>query len=53
MTFIDTHNHIYLPEFDQDRSTVIEEAIEAGVTKFLLPNVDSSTIGAMLQLSES
>lgn len=53
MTFIDTHNHIYLPEFDEDRSSVIEEAIKAGVTKFLLPNVDSSTIGAMLQLSES
>lgn len=53
MTFIDTHNHIYLPEFDEDRSSVIEEAIQAGVTKILLPNVDSSTIGAMLQLSES
>lgn len=53
MTFIDTHNHIYLPEFNEDRSSVIEDAIQAGVEKLLLPNVDSSTIGSMLQLAES
>lgn len=51
MTFIDTHNHIYLPEFEEDRSLVVEEAIQAGVKKILLPNVDSSTIDAMLNLS--
>jgi TatD DNase family protein len=53
MNFIDTHNHIYLPEFNEDRSSVIEEAIQAGVKKFLLPNVDSSTIGYLLNLAES
>lgn len=53
MIFIDTHNHIYLPEFNEDRSSVIEEAIQAGVKKFLLPNVDSSTIGYLLNLAES
>ncbi|MCD6179277.1 MAG: TatD family hydrolase [Bacteroidales bacterium] len=52
MTFIDTHNHIYLAEFNQDRSTVIEEAISLGVEKFLLPNIDSFSIGSMLQLSK-
>ncbi len=53
MTFFDTHNHIYLPEFNEDRYSVIEDAIQAGVEKFLLPNVDSSTIASMLQLTES
>jgi len=52
MTFIDTHTHIYLSDFEQDRRAVVEESIQVGVEKFLLPNVDSSTIGAMLQLVE-
>jgi TatD DNase family protein len=52
MTFIDTHTHIYLPDFNEDRSAIVKESIQAGVEKFLLPNVDSSTIGAMLQLVE-
>lgn len=29
---IDTHTHIYLEEFDEDRSGVVQRAREAGVT---------------------
>ncbi len=53
MNFIDSHNHIYLAEFNEDRSAVIQSSIEAGVDILLLPNVDSSTIDSMLQLSEA
>lgn len=53
MNFIDSHSHIYLPEFNEDRSAVVQASIEAGVNTILLPNVDSSTIDAMLQLCES
>lgn len=46
---IDTHSHIYDPDFDSDRVEVVNRAIEAGVEKVLLANVDISTIEQMLQ----
>jgi TatD DNase family protein len=47
--FIDTHAHIYLPEFDEDRETIILSAKEAGVKEIYLPAIDSSTHEWMLQ----
>jgi len=47
---IDTHSHIYLSEFDEDRDAVIERAQRIGVEKILLPNVDGETIAPMHQL---
>ena len=49
---IDTHSHIYDPDFDSDRVEVINRAIEAGVEKVLLANVDTSTLEPMLQCHE-
>jgi TatD DNase family protein len=46
---IDTHAHIYLPEFDADRQDVIDRARLAGVEAIYLPAIDSSTHAAMLQ----
>ena len=45
---IDTHSHIYGPEYADDRADVISRAIDAGVSKVLLANVDMSTIAQML-----
>jgi len=47
---IDTHSHIYAEEFDSDRAEVIARAKAAGVTKIILPNVDSESLPRMLQL---
>ena len=47
---IDTHTHLYLPQFDEDRKEVIEKAKQLGVTKFFLPNIDSSSIGPMMSM---
>ncbi|RMG84886.1 MAG: TatD family deoxyribonuclease [Bacteroidetes bacterium] len=47
---IDTHTHIYLKHFDNDREAMLERAARAGVTRFYLPNIDSSSISAMLNL---
>ncbi len=44
---IDTHSHIYGPEYADDRADVISRAIDAGVSKVLLANVDASTIDEM------
>lgn len=49
---IDTHSHIYLQEFDEDRHEVVQRAIESGIQAVLLPNVDSSTIAAMHDLEK-
>lgn len=50
--FVDTHNHLYLEQFDQDRDEAVERAIKAGVKYMLLPNVDEETTGPLLQLHE-
>ncbi|WP_300130914.1 TatD family hydrolase [uncultured Barnesiella sp.] len=44
---IDTHTHIYLEEFDEDRAEVVRRAREAGVERVILPNVDLDTVAAM------
>jgi len=49
---IDSHAHIYLEEFSEDADAVIQSAMEAGVAKILLPNIDSTTTEAMLKLVE-
>lgn len=49
---IDTHCHIYLPEFEADIDAVIGRAEEAGVKKFYLPAIDSNTNEAMFKLEE-
>lgn len=48
MRFIDTHTHIYLPEFDDDRDEVVGRAINAGVTKMMMPNIDPDSVAPML-----
>jgi TatD DNase family protein len=49
---IDTHCHLYSEEFFEDRSEMIRRAIAAGVGKFLLPNIDKSSIDGMLELEQ-
>ncbi len=46
----DTHSHIYSEEFDNDRRDVVFNAHKAGVKKILLPNIDSTTVDAMMDL---
>jgi TatD DNase family protein len=50
MELIDTHAHLFLPDFEEDYSQVMERALQTGVRKILLPNIDASTIDAMLKL---
>lgn len=46
---VDTHTHLYLPEFESP-SAAVERAIDAGVRHMVFPNVDLSTIEPMLAL---
>lgn len=47
MQLIDTHTHLYLPEFNEDRHSMVQRAIDSGVYRMYLPNVDSETIDEM------
>jgi TatD DNase family protein len=47
---IDSHSHIYSEEFDDDRDEVIQRAKAAGITKIILPNVDSQSLNRMLDV---
>lgn len=53
MQIVDTHCHIYLPEFDADRDEVVKRSIGAGVQTILMPNIDSSSVASMLAAEES
>lgn len=50
MNLIDTHTHLYLPEFDEDRKEMIDRALEQKVNRFLLPNIDSESITQIQQM---
>jgi len=52
MQLIDTHTHLYLPEFDTDRDEVINRAINNGISKMLLPNIDIHSVDPMLSLAD-
>jgi TatD DNase family protein len=47
---IDSHTHLYSDQFDEDRDNVIQSAINNGVEKLLLPNIDLESIEGMHQL---
>ena len=50
--FIDTHAHLYAKEFEGDREEMIQRALDNGVKKLYLPNIDHSTIEGMLDLEK-
>lgn len=50
MNWIDTHAHIYLADFDGDRNEVMARCEENDVSRIFMPNVDHTSIDAMLEL---
>ncbi|HYC39345.1 MAG TPA: TatD family hydrolase [Chitinophagaceae bacterium] len=50
LSFIDSHAHVYLPEFDRDRPEMLGRAEEKGVGLIIMPAIDSSTHEAMLRV---
>ena len=51
--FTDSHTHLYLDDFENEKKEVIQRAIDLGVTRMYLPNIDSSTVGPMMELCEA
>ena len=50
MIFTDTHTHLYSEEFDQDRTEMIQRAIDAGVSRFFVPSIDSNSTQKMYDI---
>lgn len=48
----DTHTHIYSEQFLEDRNEVIQRSIDQGVNRLFMPNIDSESIKAMLQVQK-
>lgn len=53
VSLIDTHCHAYASAFDADRSEAVARAVEAGVERLLLPNIDAASIGPLLDLVDA
>lgn len=53
MQLVDTHTHLFAEEFDNDRAAMVQRAIDHGVNRLLLPNIDSTSLQAMKQLAEA
>jgi len=49
-TWTDTHAHIYTKDFDADRTDVVLRAVAAGVSKIYMPNIDTDSVDAMLEV---
>lgn len=50
--YIDTHTHLFSEKFEGEYEAVIQRALDAGVDKLLLPNIDLDTVNAMNALEE-
>lgn len=51
MQLIDTHAHIYLPEFDADREAMLTRAAENNVGRILMPAIDTGTHTQLLAVA--
>ena len=53
ITITDTHTHLYAEEFDQDRNEMMQRAMDAGVSRFFIPAIDSTCTQAMYDLENN
>ena len=49
----DTHTHLYSEAFADDRSEMIQRALQLGVTRFFIPAIDSTYTQAMYDLEQA
>ena len=49
LKLVDSHAHIYSEEFKDDLAAAVARATEAGIEKIYMPNIDHTSIDAMLE----
>ncbi len=52
MVITDTHTHLYSEAFDNDRNKMMQRALDANVSRFFIPAIDSTYTTSMLQLEK-
>ena len=52
MILTDTHTHLYSNQFDEDRTEVIQRAINNNISRFFIPAIDSTHYDAMFALEK-
>lgn len=52
MNLVDSHAHIYSEKFNVDRGEAVERSRQEGVNKIYMPNIDHTSIDAMLEAEE-
>ncbi|KJS06537.1 MAG: hydrolase TatD [Flavobacteriales bacterium BRH_c54] len=52
MILTDTHTHLYSEQFKDDIDEVVQKAINLGISRFFLPNIDSDYTAALLALAK-
>ena len=53
MILTDTHTHIYLDAFKEDREEMVQRAFDGGVTRIFLPHIDSETTADLKKMVEA
>ena len=51
--FVDTHTHLFVTEFDEDREAAVKRALQAGVKKLCLPSITEETLPAVLAMCDA
>lgn len=49
---IDTHTHLYMDEFEENGRKAVADAVRAGVSTMILPNVDRESVVPLIKLHE-
>ncbi|QAA82507.1 TatD family deoxyribonuclease [Aequorivita sp. H23M31] len=49
----DTHTHLYSEAFNEDRSQMMQRALDKGVKRFFIPAIDSSYVEGMFSLERA
>ncbi len=52
MILTDTHTHLYVEQFDNDRAEIIQKAINNNITRFFVPAIDSTYYESMFALKK-
>lgn len=53
LNWIDTHCHAYVDAFAEDREEAMQRAVQAGINRILLPNIDAQSVGPLLELVQN
>jgi len=53
MELIDTHTHLFSSKFEGENEAAVQRAMDSGVNKMFLPNIDIDSIAPMLDLASA